>query len=468
MSFLFDKTLKTSLNLDDIIAIKDDSTGKIVNARVSLLFGQLLNLESLGQSCIEYPETTSTDCDTGEEVVLPLQLSEVLLKNEEVICELIGQLTNFNENCGGNPDISIPVNIILGDCNSIGEFNENQTVLYVSRKPLELIPNGLVLLDNDILYTDELLTTPYDGLSSSFLSLDIFGNVNSFNIDSSGIISNINTCSIGEFITITTSSNEINWSSSLLTLNSSVINWDLTGGITNNISDNSPTFNLSSNNSIVTMDLNNPEDVESIVVTDKIIDSINVSKALNLKTLFLTRTSNITEIDVSTNLDLVSLSLENNQLTELDISTNLDLEFINVGLNELTELDVRTKSKLETLLCGTNQLTEIDVSNNLELNNFSIVNNQLTEIDVSMNTKLTILSLKNNDISSIDITNNTLLANLKVSNTLIDSNNTDTIISILDSNGLSNGVLEIPNNRTSSSDTNIANLQAKGWSVLEI
>ncbi len=67
---------------------------------------------------------------------------------------------------------------------------------------------------------------------------------------------------------------------------------------------------------------------------------------------------------------------------------------------------------LNTLSCNYNNLTNLDLSNNIELISVDCAYNQITTIDVSNNNDLIMLSAENNLLSSIDVTNNTQLINL--------------------------------------------------------
>ena len=82
MASLFDKPIKFPLDPKDRFAIKTPN-GNILNAEVGSIMNQLFNLNALGKSCLTYPSTTATDCETGETYILPLQLVEVLLMHEK-------------------------------------------------------------------------------------------------------------------------------------------------------------------------------------------------------------------------------------------------------------------------------------------------------------------------------------------------------------------------------------------------
>ena len=103
---------------------------------------------------------------------------------------------------------------------------------------------------------------------------------------------------------------------------------------------------------------------------------------------------------------LEELNCPLNQLTELDVSKNLELERLDCGENQLTALDVRQNTKLSYLDCSKNQLTALDVSKNPELERLYCGENQLTELDVSQNTELAELSCYFNQLTTLDVSKN--------------------------------------------------------------
>ncbi len=71
--------------------------------------------------------------------------------------------------------------------------------------------------------------------------------------------------------------------------------------------------------------------------------------------------SKITEIDVSSNSNLLGLICSNNLLTDLDVSNNTMLLYLYCNSNNLTSLDVSNNTMLEYLDCNSNNLTSLDV-----------------------------------------------------------------------------------------------------------
>ena len=64
---------------------------------------------------------------------------------------------------------------------------------------------------------------------------------------------------------------------------------------------------------------------------------------------------------------------------------------------------------MKILYCGGNQLSNIDISNNLNLEILGSYDNQLTNIDISNNDSLINLELQNNELTSVYLNNNSFL-----------------------------------------------------------
>lgn len=79
---------------------------------------------------------------------------------------------------------------------------------------------------------------------------------------------------------------------------------------------------------------------------------------------------------------LVKLQCFNNQITDIDVSLNINLQYLDCDMNQLTELNVSSLSALQSLHCRNNQISALDVSNNRELTLLRCYNNQLTELDI--------------------------------------------------------------------------------------
>ena len=92
--------------------------------------------------------------------------------------------------------------------------------------------------------------------------------------------------------------------------------------------------------------------------------------------------SQLTSLDLSSNLALENLFCTNNQLTSLDVSNNPELLILSCPGNQLTSLDLSQNTALTTLQCANNQITSLDASNNTQLLSLICNDNQLTSLDV--------------------------------------------------------------------------------------
>ncbi len=94
------------------------------------------------------------------------------------------------------------------------------------------------------------------------------------------------------------------------------------------------------------------------------------------------------------------------RLTELDVTNNRNLTSLTCEFQRLSNLSVSYNTKLEVLSCRGNMLTNINVSNNKALKYFECDSNLLTEIDVSKNTNLEYLSCAGNYLTQLDLSKN--------------------------------------------------------------
>jgi len=107
----------------------------------------------------------------------------------------------------------------------------------------------------------------------------------------------------------------------------------------------------------------------------------------------------LTNIDVSQNINLISLDCRYNQLTTLDVSQNTALTDLGCGHNQLTTLDVSQNTTLDLLFCDENQLICLNVANGNNSNFtsfYATVNPNLSCIEVDD------VTYSNNNWSNID------------------------------------------------------------------
>src|SRR5690606_11545700 len=81
--------------------------------------------------------------------------------------------------------------------------------------------------------------------------------------------------------------------------------------------------------------------------------------------------NNLTELNLSININLVLLIIENILLTELELSNNINLTELYLKMTNLTELDLSNNPNIQVLFAGDNpQLAYINLKNggNLDIN----------------------------------------------------------------------------------------------------
>ncbi|MBR5343547.1 MAG: immunoglobulin domain-containing protein [Oscillospiraceae bacterium] len=130
-----------------------------------------------------------------------------------------------------------------------------------------------------------------------------------------------------------------------------------------------------------------------------------------LETLKCSSISNLTELDLSQNIELKSLDCSYDcSLSKLNVSGNAKLESLSCSNAALTKLDVSHNPALKILICFENSsLTELDVSKNPELESLGVTGTGLTELDVSHNPSLKKLVCMNTGIIALDLSNCPLL-----------------------------------------------------------
>ena len=124
--------------------------------------------------------------------------------------------------------------------------------------------------------------------------------------------------------------------------------------------------------------------------------------------------ADLTGLEDFTNLQY--LLVNNNQLTHLDLSNNLQLVSVNCSNNQISVLHVGHLTNLRYLSIYNNQISQIDVSQNTDLREITVSNNPITALDLSQNTALTkIVANDMPQLSFLDLRNgnNTAIADNK-------------------------------------------------------
>jgi len=142
------------------------------------------------------------------------------------------------------------------------------------------------------------------------------------------------------------------------------------------------------------------------------LESLNVSKNINLQTLVL-RGSSIETIDFSKNINLQTLYLDYVGIKTIDVSKNINLQWLHLNGTEIGTIDVSKNINLQGLdLEGTTGIQTIDVSKNINLRSLDLYYTGIQTIDVSKNINLEWLNLSTTLIETLDVSKNINLQGL--------------------------------------------------------
>ncbi len=164
-------------------------------------------------------------------------------------------------------------------------------------------------------------------------------------------------------------------------------------------------------NKISTIDVSKNTKLIFLDVSGNKIAALNVTNNLLLQRLEFDSTL-ISSIDISKNLNLDRLDCSSTKITALDLSNNLNLSNLNCSSTKINSIDVSKNILLSTLNVNNNLLTSLDVSKNINLLTLYCSTNLLTAIDVSKNIKLVNFSCFANKLTSLDVSKNTALTDL--------------------------------------------------------
>lgn len=159
------------------------------------------------------------------------------------------------------------------------------------------------------------------------------------------------------------------------------------------------------------------------------ISELDLSKNIALKELYLydhdAGSSSITSIYLSNNINLNTLYLDSYVIESIDLSHNTALVELrckapwNFTENKGFEtLDLSKNTQLKKLDCSGNQLETLDLSHNLKLESLACSYNKLTELNIDKNSQLESVSCSNNNIQSLNCNQNNRLKDLFCSKSL--------------------------------------------------
>ena len=133
--------------------------------------------------------------------------------------------------------------------------------------------------------------------------------------------------------------------------------------------------------------------------------SVDVSTNTQLKNLNISGTTT-SSLNLGSITTLEELNVSNNSLTSLNLSNLSNLTDLNCATNyNLSLTGFGVLSKLKNLNCNDTNLTSLDLSANLLLETLFINNVSGFDVDLSNNTKLTSFSASSSDLTNLNIKN---------------------------------------------------------------
>ncbi|PQJ78628.1 T9SS type A sorting domain-containing protein [Polaribacter porphyrae] len=158
-------------------------------------------------------------------------------------------------------------------------------------------------------------------------------------------------------------------------------------------------------NSGTTLDVTANTKLILINANSNSLSNLDVSKNVLLESLSVEE-NNLTTVDVTANSALTILNFRLNSISTIDLSKNIILESLYFARNNLINLDISANINLKTLNADYNSISSLSVTNNLLLETLQIQNNSLTNLDLSQNQNLITLNLRNNKLKNLDASNN--------------------------------------------------------------
>lgn len=156
--------------------------------------------------------------------------------------------------------------------------------------------------------------------------------------------------------------------------------------------------------------------ITSLYVQGNSLTALDVSKAINLKTL-LAADNRLTALDLSNVQDLVTLDVQGNQLTNLSLSAATGLKDVNVASNQITNnLGFASSARPTFLVAAGNQIGSAPSSSVLRsLRTYWMQDNKLSSIlRMTYSTNLRTLCVSNNSLPSLTLPDTPYLTDIWV------------------------------------------------------
>jgi len=142
----------------------------------------------------------------------------------------------------------------------------------------------------------------------------------------------------------------------------------------------------------------------SLSLNNTNINHYDLSSFTDLTYLSL-RQNNLTSVDLSGLINLTSLDLSQNNLTDLDLPELTGLTYLNLSQNKITELRLIELINLTSLNLDENNLLNVNLSGLPVLHRLQIDQNSLTELNLINSPGLSYLSASDNKLTRIELGN---------------------------------------------------------------
>ena len=146
--------------------------------------------------------------------------------------------------------------------------------------------------------------------------------------------------------------------------------------------------------------------------SDDIINLSGIEYFLNLTVLNCNshKINNLSLLNSLSQLFSLDCANQGSVLTNLDVSSLINLTHLNCEQNSLANLNLNGLNQLVDFRCDYNQLTSLNLSGLTALQNASCTFNALTTLDLTVLSNLNNINFSNNNISTLILSGNSSLA----------------------------------------------------------
>jgi Leucine-rich repeat (LRR) protein len=185
---------------------------------------------------------------------------------------------------------------------------------------------------------------------------------------------------------------------------------------------------IANNNFILTSRIDNR--VTLNVPSENIDDLTGIEDFIALQNLDCSN-NNLTEIDLSTNVNLLDVNCSNNVLPTVNLTSNLLITTLDcssqtpyVDIQDASNnyvfdaLNLKANIALKSVDCSNNAISNLDLSANTLLNNIDCSSNQIQTLNIISNTAFTSLICNNNSLLALNLKNgnNSIITAFNVTN----------------------------------------------------